>query len=234
MCFVTHGYKVMVFKKYCAVNWLCLLTFLINLCVFWNTLYLEFLIWHKASLNFVSVVRQVWTVKDKQPVDQLCRRKLQHTVCSVCICQMFCSWLFEVWIVVWLESRSKSEFWLDPDRLGPECIKLSLQNRASCYLYCISRSYSCHPFWDVSFFDAFSFGCKCCLGACRVNCLAGVFLVEAWIMWNFITFHLHRARERANAEAPVVNKKLNSPASPQRKKKRGLSSFLSTSDMQLK
>jgi len=58
---------------------------------------------------------------------------------------------------------------------------------------------------------------------CSVNCLAGVFLIQAWIMWNFITFHLHRARERATADVPVINKKLNSPASPQRKKKRGLS-----------
>jgi len=63
---------------------------------------------------------------------------------------------------------------------------------------------------------------------CSVNCLAGVFLIQAWIMWNFITFHLHRARERATAEAPVINKKLNSPASPQRKKKRGVWLWLST------
>ena len=54
-----------------------------------------------------------------------------------------------------------------------------------------------------------------------------MFLIQAWIMWNFITFHLHRARERANAEAPVINKKLNSPSSPQRKKKRGPSVFTS-------
>jgi len=66
-----------------------------------------------------------------------------------------------------------------------------------------------------------------CIPVCSVNCLAGVFLIQAWIMWNFITFHLHRARERANAEAPVINKKLNSPSSPQRKKKRGPSVFTS-------
>jgi len=55
----------------------------------------------------------------------------------------------------------------------------------------------------------------------RVNCLAGLFLVQAWIMWNFITFHLHRARERANAAAALVtNKKISSPSSPQKKKKK--------------
>jgi len=54
----------------------------------------------------------------------------------------------------------------------------------------------------------------------RVNCLAGLFLVQAWVMWNFITFHLHRARERANTEAAMSTKKISSPASPQKSKKK--------------
>jgi translocating chain-associated membrane protein 1 len=53
----------------------------------------------------------------------------------------------------------------------------------------------------------------------RVNCLVGLFLVQAWIMWNFINFHLHRARERANAAAALMSSKKSSPSSPQKKKK---------------
>jgi translocating chain-associated membrane protein 1 len=53
----------------------------------------------------------------------------------------------------------------------------------------------------------------------RGNCLTGLFLVQAWVMWNFITFHLHRARERANTEAALTSKKVTSPASPIKKKK---------------
>jgi len=56
----------------------------------------------------------------------------------------------------------------------------------------------------------------------RVNCLVAVFLLQAWLMWNFITFHLRRARERteaANAANSSANKKLASPKSSIKKKK---------------
>lgn len=33
----------------------------------------------------------------------------------------------------------------------------------------------------------------------RINCLAAVCLLQAWMMWNFITFHLKRMRERSQA-----------------------------------
>lgn len=32
----------------------------------------------------------------------------------------------------------------------------------------------------------------------RINCLLSVCLVQAWMMWNFITFHLKRFRERSH------------------------------------
>ncbi|XP_043197025.1 translocating chain-associated membrane protein 1-like isoform X2 [Amphibalanus amphitrite] len=31
----------------------------------------------------------------------------------------------------------------------------------------------------------------------RVNCLAGICLLQAWMMWHFITYHLRRMREQA-------------------------------------
>lgn len=36
----------------------------------------------------------------------------------------------------------------------------------------------------------------------RINSLLAVCLLQAWMMWNFITFHLKRMRERAAAAAP--------------------------------
>jgi len=36
----------------------------------------------------------------------------------------------------------------------------------------------------------------------RINCLAALCLLQAWMMWNFITFHLRRARESAQS-API-------------------------------
>ena len=33
----------------------------------------------------------------------------------------------------------------------------------------------------------------------RFNCLAAVCFLQAWMMWNFITFHLKRIRERSQA-----------------------------------
>lgn len=41
----------------------------------------------------------------------------------------------------------------------------------------------------------------------RINCLAAVSLLQAWMMWNFINFHLRRLRERS-----AVSRKIKSPA----------------------
>lgn len=41
----------------------------------------------------------------------------------------------------------------------------------------------------------------------RINCLAAVCLLQAWMMWNFINFHLRRLREKT-----AVSRKLKSPA----------------------
>jgi hypothetical protein len=51
----------------------------------------------------------------------------------------------------------------------------------------------------------------------RINCLAAVSLLQAWMMWNFINFHLRRLRERS-----AVSRKIKSPA----KKKINKSKFL--------
>lgn len=53
----------------------------------------------------------------------------------------------------------------------------------------------------------------------RINCLVAIFFLQAWVMWNFITFHLRRVRERNEAAAVVANKKLASPGSSQKRKK---------------
>lgn len=45
----------------------------------------------------------------------------------------------------------------------------------------------------------------------RINCLAATCLLQAWMMWNFITFHLKRLREKA-----IATRKTKSPM-----KKRG-------------
>ncbi|XP_052249522.1 translocating chain-associated membrane protein 1-like isoform X2 [Dreissena polymorpha] len=49
----------------------------------------------------------------------------------------------------------------------------------------------------------------------RINCLAATCLLQAWMMWNFITFHLRRLRERA-----AVARKPRS-SSPMKKKGKG-------------
>lgn len=51
----------------------------------------------------------------------------------------------------------------------------------------------------------------------RINCLAAVCLMQAWLMWNFITFQLRKMRERSN-----VGKKTRSPS--KKKAPRGTSS----------
>lgn len=48
----------------------------------------------------------------------------------------------------------------------------------------------------------------------RINCLAATCLLQAWMMWNFITFHLKRLREKT-----IASRKLKSPT-----KKRGKAS----------
>jgi len=50
----------------------------------------------------------------------------------------------------------------------------------------------------------------------RFNCLAAICLLQAWMMWNFINFHLRRRRERSNA---VATKKLT-PVQPKRKERK--------------
>jgi translocating chain-associated membrane protein 1 len=41
----------------------------------------------------------------------------------------------------------------------------------------------------------------------RVNCLAAICLLQAWMMWNFITFHLRRRRERQGAQPSSAPKR---------------------------
>jgi len=41
----------------------------------------------------------------------------------------------------------------------------------------------------------------------RINCLLSVCLVQAWMMWNFITFHLKRFRERSQLNKKKANVK---------------------------
>ncbi|KAK3088629.1 hypothetical protein FSP39_021485 [Pinctada imbricata] len=47
----------------------------------------------------------------------------------------------------------------------------------------------------------------------RINCLAAICLLQAWMMWNFINFHLRRMREksassRKQLKSPVKKKKV--------------------------
>ncbi|XP_033727793.1 translocating chain-associated membrane protein 1-like 1 [Pecten maximus] len=48
----------------------------------------------------------------------------------------------------------------------------------------------------------------------RINCLAAVCLLQAWMMWNFINFHLRRRREKSAASRRLKspNKKRNKVA----------------------
>jgi translocating chain-associated membrane protein 1 len=55
----------------------------------------------------------------------------------------------------------------------------------------------------------------------RVGCLAAVCLMQAWMMWQFITFHLRRMKERQALNA-AANKKIVTPKKSKDKKK-GLS-----------
>jgi translocating chain-associated membrane protein 1 len=57
----------------------------------------------------------------------------------------------------------------------------------------------------------------------RVNCLVAVSLLQAWMMWRFITFQLGHTRDPSQAAAlsssTAVGKKATSPKSPTKKKK---------------
>ncbi|KAI0216988.1 Translocating chain-associated membrane protein 1 [Lamellibrachia satsuma] len=39
----------------------------------------------------------------------------------------------------------------------------------------------------------------------RINCLVAVCLLQAWMMWNFITFHLRRLREQRMASGAAIS-----------------------------
>uniref|UniRef100_A0A646QE16 Translocating chain-associated membrane protein n=1 Tax=Hemiscolopendra marginata TaxID=943146 RepID=A0A646QE16_9MYRI len=52
----------------------------------------------------------------------------------------------------------------------------------------------------------------------RINCLVAVCLLQAWMMWNFITFHLRRLREKA-ALAMTTSKKKGLMKKDRRSKK---------------
>jgi len=52
----------------------------------------------------------------------------------------------------------------------------------------------------------------------RINCLVAVSLLQAWMMWNFINFHLKRRREK-NAELNAIKKKAAKKAVPAKAKK---------------
>jgi len=51
----------------------------------------------------------------------------------------------------------------------------------------------------------------------RINCLSAVCLLQAWMMWNFITFHLKRMRERS--QAAISGKKYHTTSLKKKDKK---------------
>lgn len=51
----------------------------------------------------------------------------------------------------------------------------------------------------------------------RINCLVAVCLLQAWMMWNFINFHLKRMRERA---AQIASSKKKALAKKEKKLKK--------------
>jgi len=53
---------------------------------------------------------------------------------------------------------------------------------------------------------------------CRIAALAAVCLLQAWLMWNFITFHLKKMREQAPVP-PVARKPKQDKKSASKKKK---------------
>lgn len=45
----------------------------------------------------------------------------------------------------------------------------------------------------------------------RISCLVGIALLQAWMLWNFMTFHLRKRRERAQATQSQKKKQSNKP-----------------------
>ncbi|GAB6019917.1 Translocating chain-associated membrane protein 2 [Chamberlinius hualienensis] len=56
--------------------------------------------------------------------------------------------------------------------------------------------------------------------AMRINCLLSVCLVQAWMMWNFITFHLKRIREHSQTIKKKSNAKKDKKAKLKEEAKR--------------
>lgn len=57
----------------------------------------------------------------------------------------------------------------------------------------------------------------------RINCLVAVCLLQAWMMWNFINFHLKRMRERA---AQIASSKKKALAKKEKKIKKDECKFV--------
>ena len=53
----------------------------------------------------------------------------------------------------------------------------------------------------------------------RVNCLAAISLLQAWMMWNFITFHLRRRREQQDQISASQNTRKEKIGSEKKTKK---------------
>lgn len=52
----------------------------------------------------------------------------------------------------------------------------------------------------------------------RISCLTGVCLLQAWMMWNFITFHLRRLREANQMQASTRKTPIQSPSKDKKRK----------------
>lgn len=52
----------------------------------------------------------------------------------------------------------------------------------------------------------------------RIAALAAVCLLQAWLMWNFITFHLKRMREQAPVQPIARRPKQEKKPAPKKKK----------------
>ncbi|ELU13900.1 hypothetical protein CAPTEDRAFT_175940 [Capitella teleta] len=64
----------------------------------------------------------------------------------------------------------------------------------------------------------------------RINCLAAVCLLQAWMMWHFITFHLRRLRERSASAAPPASKRSNNSQQKSKNAKKNKKEDESASD----
>ncbi|XP_064481004.1 translocating chain-associated membrane protein 1-like isoform X2 [Ornithodoros turicata] len=55
----------------------------------------------------------------------------------------------------------------------------------------------------------------------RMNCIVAMCLLQAWMMWNFVNFHLRRMRERSAArQAAQAKRRVVGPARKERKPKK--------------